>query len=240
MYVMAPFMETQYERYRYSGNYHLSDLPDKFIFEYDTGDGWEFDCKKYKEKVKIESTKDIILIEGKGQGIWEDNVYTLQALFAGEIDPDSTLEDEENGIYKPWNFDIDKYGDFDKPLNIETENKALDKNFQYNYKELVKMEKAYIKENNVSLEEHSENNPNYRLKNALLIAVSEQINNLDYVREIYFKLKKTMGDMKAREAIATILVRYMYDLEKEHIAFDEDEYIKRLKTLIKDTNGSFS
>lgn len=144
-YVMALFMETQYEQYRYLGNYNLSDLPDKFIFEYDTGDGWEFDCRKYKEKVEVESTKDIILIEGKGQGIWEDNIYTLNALFAGEIDPDSTYEDEENGICKPWNFDIDKYGDFDKPLNIEAENKLLDDNFQRNYKELNEMEKAYIK-----------------------------------------------------------------------------------------------
>ena len=85
----------------------LDDLSDTFSFEYDTGDGWDFACKKYKRKVNLDSDRVIIVLEG-------------------EIDKDYDGEDEERGIYKPWNFDIDKYSEFDNPLDIEALNDELD------------------------------------------------------------------------------------------------------------------
>ena len=34
-------------------NKNIKDLPNNFIFIYDTGDGWDFDCKIYKVKSRI-------------------------------------------------------------------------------------------------------------------------------------------------------------------------------------------
>lgn len=103
---------------------NIKDLPNNFVFIYDTGDGWDFDCKIYKVKVTktFDDDEDIptaFVIDAKGMGIWEDNIRSLYAYFDGEIDKDYNGEDEEKGIYKPWNYDIDKYSEFDNPVDIE-------------------------------------------------------------------------------------------------------------------------
>ena len=102
----------------------IKDLPEKFIFVYDTGDGWDFDCKIYKTIVtkEFEDDEDVptgFVLDAKGMGIWEDNIRSLYAYLEGEIDKDFDEEDEERGIYKPWNFDIKKYSEFDNPVDIE-------------------------------------------------------------------------------------------------------------------------
>ena len=45
---------------------------------------------------------------GAGVGIWEDNIGTLYTYLEGDISPDFNGEDEERGIYKPWNLSIDR------------------------------------------------------------------------------------------------------------------------------------
>jgi len=150
-YVMAVFMEDPMPSYRYLANYTLNDLDDEFCYEYDTGDGWDFICKKYKRKVELDSKNDIIVLEGAGQGIWEDNIRSLYALFSGEINPLEDHENEDKGIYFPWNFEIEKFGDFDMPLDIE----VLNQNINMHYKRLVnrflKEEKNFIKKNNIDI-----------------------------------------------------------------------------------------
>lgn len=100
----------------------LEDLSDNFSFEYDTGDGWDFACKKYKKKVNKDSDRLVFVLEGAGMGIWEDNIGSLYAYFSGEIDKDYNEEDEERGIYKPWNCYVDKYSEFDNPIDIDVLN----------------------------------------------------------------------------------------------------------------------
>ena len=105
-------------------NKTIKDLPERFIFAYDTGDGWDFDCKIYKTIVikEIENDEHIpagFVLDAKGMGIWEDNIMSLYAYLEGKIDKDFDGEDEEIGIYKPWNFDIEKYSEFDDPVDIE-------------------------------------------------------------------------------------------------------------------------
>ena len=102
----------------------ICDLGDSFQFEYDTGDGWVFNCKVYKKREIKEFDDDDepaygFVLDGKGMGIWEDSISSLHAYLNGEIEKDYNLEDEERGIYKPWNFDIDKYSEFDDPLDLE-------------------------------------------------------------------------------------------------------------------------
>jgi len=154
IYVMAPFMEEPMIGYKYLGNYHLDDLPNTFSFEYDTGDGWDFNCKKYEEKIEIKSKKNLLIFEGKGQGIWEDNIRSLAALFDGEIDEKYSEENEEKDIYKPWNFTIEKYSDFDLPLDIEIINESLDEEFLINYNAVLAGENEYLKISNVCLNDY--------------------------------------------------------------------------------------
>ena len=110
----------------------IKDLPERFVFEYDTGDGWAFDCKIYNAITTktFEDDEDIptgYVLDAKGMGIWEDNIHTLYAYLNGDIDKNYNQEDEEKGYYKPWNFDIDKYSEFDDPVDLEELNdRAMD------------------------------------------------------------------------------------------------------------------
>lgn len=150
-YVMAPFMDEPMYGYKYLGNYHLSDLPDEFTLEYDTGDGWEFNCKKEKETLELDFKRDIMLYEGAGFGILEDNIHTLYGYFSGNIDPQSSEDNEYEGYFLPYQFDT--YGDFDLPLNIRKENEYLQSLFKSNYRNILRSEKEYIKETGVSLDD---------------------------------------------------------------------------------------
>ena len=99
----------------------LEDLDKNFIFSYDTGDGWDFECRISDETFDMDTDKIAILEEGKGQGIWEDNKFNLMRYLDGEIDPDTDEEDEENGIYFPWNYDIERFSDFDTDFDLKFE-----------------------------------------------------------------------------------------------------------------------
>lgn len=103
----------------------LSDLGDKFSFCYDTGDNWMFDCKVYKREVELMDDRIAFLLDGTGQGIWEDNVWTLSRYLYGELDPECE-EDEDNEIYFPWNVEIEKLSDFDTKFNIDEEKELFD------------------------------------------------------------------------------------------------------------------
>ena len=153
-FVMAHFMEEPMHGYKHLMNYNLDDLVEQFELEYDTGDGWDFNCEVLDETIEINSTKDIILLEGKGQGIWEDNIYSLWQYLDGKIDKDFNEEDPEKGIYKPWNFDIKKYSDFDLPLNIEKINRTLNVEAKRIYLDLKEQELEYIKSENVNTNDY--------------------------------------------------------------------------------------
>lgn len=106
----------------------LKDLGASFTFIYDSGDYWDFDCKVSKKDVEVKGNKLAYLIDGKGQGIWEDNKYSLMAYINGEIDAKSNMHDEKNGYSLPWNFENNKYGDFDS-FDIEEASSFFDSHF---------------------------------------------------------------------------------------------------------------
>ena len=106
----------------------LEDLGERFRFIYDFGDGWEFDCRLLKREKEIYSDKDILFAEGKGLGIWEDDIQTFFAYLSGEAAPDMTAdtEDDDAGFYMPENLPMEKLSDFDQPLDPETEQNRID------------------------------------------------------------------------------------------------------------------
>jgi len=107
--------------------YKLKDMGTSFKFVYDTGENWKFNCKVLKNDIEMKGNKPAYLIDGKGQGIWEDNKYSLMAYIDGEIKPESNKEDERKGYCLPWNFNNTRYGDFDY-YNIEEASEFFDSN----------------------------------------------------------------------------------------------------------------
>lgn len=102
--------------------YNLSDLGSSFVYEYDTGEGYEFACKVYKKKINYDVEDGYLpiafVVEGKGQGIFENDHRTLWMYLAGQIKADAT-DDEENYNFLPMNMSFTSFGDFDAPLDIE-------------------------------------------------------------------------------------------------------------------------
>ena len=97
----------------------FSNLPEKSVFEYDYGEGWEFEVRKYKKTIEKDTDDNILMKEAAGAGIFEDNRYTLEAYLSGEADPNMRTDDENEGLYMPWNMELEKLGDFDAPADLE-------------------------------------------------------------------------------------------------------------------------
>ena len=110
-------------------NYTLNDLGETFTFEYDTKSGWEFNCRVYKKVDEIGGSQAGYILDGKGQGIWENNIYSLLMYLEGKI-KDDTKESEEEGLHFPWNFPNERYSDFDK-YNLEQDKERLSETVDY-------------------------------------------------------------------------------------------------------------
>lgn len=187
----------------------LSELGQKAVFEYDFGDGWEFDVKIYKRTVEKDDDRCALILDGAGQGVWEDNIYSLYGYFDGEVDGESK-GDEESGYYLPWNFDDKCFSDFDKPLNLEEEQDYLDAGLE---NEIIALNET---------EEGSNLSEGSILKE--LFALTEDVDlmgtNIELqvlLSEIHKKLKGQYG-----EPLASMLVMRML-LEEENALVSEEE-----------------
>lgn len=219
--------------------YCLKDLGDKFQFWYDTGDDWLFDCKVYKKDTKVVGAQLAYLIDGKGQGVWEDNVCSLYAYFNGEVNPDSNEEDEERGIYLPWNFEIEKYSDFDTAFNLVDEKEIFDGILDSNIE--IYLENCHLCGYELEVEarteevldgmyedEHEDGVVNMRLNSMILKVVDEQIKTIDYIGAKYEELLKKYDEKAARDLIAQVLVEEIYDSLKTNKPSDESKYKKKI------------
>ena len=237
-YVDASIMENPIYGDKYLGNHYLRELPNIFHYCYDFGDGWDFYCKKYKKTYEINSKKELIILEGSGQGIWEDEICSLWAYFEGDVSPDETEDNEEMGIYKPWNYSINKFSDFDLPLDIDELNKIFDKEFNPSYKKLYSIEKRIIKENNICLDDCNLERVNhllYKERLGLFNRVDINFEEDETIQEIFSRLKSIYGgdEVIAFEEMYYTLLFYKFEIDMGKKSFDKNEYIKRLKKVIK-------
>ena len=125
-------------------DYTLKDLGNKFTFVYDTGEYWEFEAIVTLSDIPVRG-EDVILIDGAGQGIWEDNIHSLYAYLDGQIGPNSREDNEDLGYTLPWNLDFEKYGDFDKPFDVEKEHKKFLKAYKKDLKIYKQEQETYFK-----------------------------------------------------------------------------------------------
>ena len=129
----------RYKQGKIVDDYCIDDLSDKFEFVYDLKSKWKFKCEIVEELEHI-SNKDVLLLDGKGQGIWEDRLHTFLAYLAGKLNPNSLEENEEEKYFKPWNKRLSKYSDFETAYNLEDEQDL----FPSSYACDVEMYKAQI------------------------------------------------------------------------------------------------
>lgn len=111
--------------YKDGKEHTLKDLNNHFIYNYDMGEGYTFDCEilDYQEEVKLEKDDALDnllckLLSGKGLGIFEDGKSALDCYLDGFIKPSAKKGKEEWEIL-PWNLDMKKFGDFDKEINLK-------------------------------------------------------------------------------------------------------------------------
>ncbi|MGM9970523.1 MAG: hypothetical protein ACI35S_09040 [Anaeroplasma sp.] len=224
------------EDYRFENDvlmddYKLSDLGNKFEFTYDTGDGWDFNGTVTDSNVEV-TKEDIILIDGAGQGIWEDNIHTLYAYLNGKIDPDSIDEDEENGYYPPWNMNIEKYSDFDNAFDLEVEKEL----FSDLYKQNIYEYKQNLGINSSSdFDDEDEDSKCFfppEFYDFIMAFVKEGIKNIDFMGEVYNKLLENHKPKEAKELIAKEFIFMNFQNSKKEKEFDIFKFEKVLRKLV--------
>ena len=205
-------------------SYYYHDLSDSFKFFYCSGEGYAFNCTK-EGIIDYPSDKEFILIEGKGQGIWEDDISALHALFDGKIKPRD--KEKKKSPYKlPWNFDNKYFGDFDMPLDISNINNTLNEEFDISYIELYLEEREYCKNNNISLKEVE--NEDIPSSDIVMEEIDRQLYFNDYVKHAYECLKEKIGEHLAKERLASIYIKHRYGPNK----FNQEEYIEDISRYI--------
>ena len=99
-------------------DYKISDLAPKSNFVYDFGEWWEFDIVKHKRPVSRDLTNPVVLTGGEGQGIFEDDRASFLAYINGSVNGRSRNTDPSRGPSLPWNLELKRFGDFDRPIDI--------------------------------------------------------------------------------------------------------------------------
>ena len=219
--------------------YMLDDLGDNFTFTYDTGDGWCFNCKVSKKEVDKDDKALAFLLDGKGQGIWEDNIGSLYQYLDGEVDPDSCDEDEDSGLYLPWNFENEKYSDFEN-YDLEFEQICFEDMYLLNINTYLQdaHDHGYELEVDIIGDEYYQDqfeettkDHNPYLHSHIMNAVDEQIKSVEYVRDAFERLKNKYGIDEAKRKIAVVLTEEIYTVLKENRPSDEDEYRRKIERI---------
>ena len=78
-------------------------------------------------------------------------------------------------------------------------------------------------------EEMPEYNPH--LNRAIMKAVDEQIENVDYIKKAYNRLENKHGDFKARNLLATVLCEEIFNNLKNNKLSNDKQYRKKIEAL---------
>ena len=213
--------------------YTLKDLNSKFQFVYDTGEYYLFEATVIDTDIEYESgMDDVLLIDGAGQGIWEDNIRSLIDYLAGKIDPNSSLENET--YHLPWNFENEKYGDFDE-FDLDFEKHAFSETYMLDREEYKRNEAEYF---DLPSEEKDEETEFIGLMNMLyegsMTIVKHQIKHDGFIKDIYEKLLENHKPKESKELIAKeFIFLQLKTASKGEMLVDMKKYKKALEKLIK-------
>lgn len=205
-------------------DFALDDLDDTFTFHYDFGEDWSFTCRKYKRESILQDTRTVILLDGKGQGIWEDNRDGLDAYLSGMVDPDSIEPDENLGVYPPWNMKFTKYSDFDLPLDISALQIILDNSID----DII----SECRESMISDDEDEDQTEVSEVVFSIIAsAVETQVQNVPYVTQTFQRLKRVYDENTAYGMIAQVLTDEVSAVLMQERPYSTELYKQRLKQL---------
>lgn len=225
---------------KYACEYDMSVLGKTFRFTYGFEEDylWKFDCTLSKDEEVIETAFNpkVIVLEAKGQGIWEDGWFMLEGYLAGEIDPECDEEDPDMGYFFPSNIFPDKVGDFDKPIDIEKLNMHTQERME-EYEECLDGYDCY--DDDEEQDEDEDDNPAFSFNSheevisfAIDSLFDAQVANNQFIRDKLSKLSN--GEEYTPEAIEKVFevfVRNLHNFILQDGPYSDEEFKKEIKKL---------
>lgn len=210
-------------------DYSVSDLPDNFTFEYDTGESWEFKCRLYKKEEVRTDSRRAILIEGAGAGIWEDAKYEFLTWLEGEIPPTKKHTKDE----LPWNLKFKTFAELDNPLDIAKEQKAFDSRIESDTKIYLDHMAAYTDDFDDSDDDFDddfdeEDDPSLTV---ILAGTAYQIGNVPFVGNAFNRLIKKHSEDEAFDMIASELCKQIEAVLTQENSYSSESYRKAIENL---------
>ena len=249
-YVSRILMDDPLDNYVCMNDFHLSDLGSTFSFVYDTGDFWDFSCEVSSELKEIDGEKYAYLLDGTGQGIWEDNRYSLTMYLSGLVPPERDYEDDEEGIYLPWNLPAEKFGDFDLPLDMQKETDRFDTTLNTNIQEYLEQDDGYQGYVDMNFDygeqevydpeearEMMENDDQFLLA-TLASIIMNQTEHDEVIREVFEELCEEDEPDTAMLKILKVYYNAMRPAVFDETPFDRDEYRRQVRNLIRKNRRS--
>ena len=225
-YAPDAFLDNFRDFYEPMKSHTLDDLGEDFVFEYDTGDGWEFRCHVYKKTVEKDGDFPGYFVDGAGQGIWEDNRWSLLAYLDGEISGELHTDDEGTGYRLPWNFDNKSFSDFDAPLNIEEEKKAFESSILNDIND-------WFSGSEEAEEDDPEEDRLYRVLDVLTENIMELMDEDDELKELFASMKDIHGFETALSAFIQMYYVYMGNVVVGGEDFDRKAFKAEMEGLLK-------
>ena len=103
-------------------DYCVRDLGNTFLYTYDYGDDWSFEGRSIEKPVEKGNGRPLTVLEGRGQGIWEDAKSEFMDFMTGQL---KELPTDEEGDSILWNLNLEALEDYDGPIDLEEFNEMV-------------------------------------------------------------------------------------------------------------------
>ena len=220
---------------------YLSDLGDKFVYEYDTGEGYEFDCtvlkKKYYDNEDEDSGIIAKVIEGTGQGIFENDHGTLWSILDNEADLENPLEEDD--IHAPMNMEeFEKLGDFFKPLDFD-EMVYMEEEIDVMVEQMYGGSEYFDEDDDDDYEDDYDDIDPEEIRDTVYhmmeCQIAYDIFYDDELNDVYTSLLQNHNMREAFEKISETYINSMYEGNSEGIKDSEELHnfcLKKIKSLM--------
>lgn len=234
-YVPAPFMDGLFgSEYLLMDEYTLSDLPDNFSFEYDTGESWDFKCRIYKKEESRPDARRAILLDGAGAGLWEDAKMVFLDWLSGDISPKK--KHKEGDV--PWNLHFKTYGEQDMPLDLPKEQQAFDERIDSDIAGYRDAMNEWGEDPSLwpdVFDDDDDDDDDYDEGDAIMMALysaaAYQMSEVPFVRDAYSRLLKKHSDEEAFDMIVNELAIQFAGLLSQNSDFSNESYRKAIEKL---------
>ena len=219
----------------------LSDLPDSFGFEYDTGESWDFKCRIYKKEENRPDARRAILLDGAGAGLWEDAMMEFMDWLSGDISPKKKHKEDDT----PWNLHFKTYGELDKPLDLVKEQQAFDERIDRDITTYLGMMGERVSaqafwDDEFDNDDDDDDDDEFdddldevedSFTTVLCAAAAYQVSQVPFVRDAYSRLLNKHSEEEALDLIINELAQQLGGLFSQESEFSNEAYRKAIEKL---------